>query len=260
MPERAAGAGAHRRLERGHARTCRTRQAGQWAPAGFWQRAAAWTLDAALLAPPTAWLTRSSWSGSASHWRQATAAVSRAAEAPLKLVLEGAPPLHAALRLLADPALSAAAAAVQTALLRGLGPPLAVFVLLAFAWHVGFERSAWQGSPGKRALGLRVADAAGRKPALWRSAWRFLAGGASWLTLNLGHAMAALPPRRLALHDRLSGTCVLARDPDLPGWARAWLLLVLALAVAGNVWLLLALEDAVQAALMRVLYVQRTLL
>src|SRR5690606_22646483 len=101
-----------------------------------------------------------------------------------------------------------------------LAGPLAAFALLAFAWHVGFERSCWQGTPGKRALGLRVADAAGAPPAAWRSAWRFLAGSASWLTLNLGHALAAVPPGRAALHDRLSRTRVLARDAALPGWAR----------------------------------------
>jgi uncharacterized RDD family membrane protein YckC len=223
------------------------------APAGFWQRTAAWTLDAALLALPAWWLSDVSIAAVAPTWRQAGEALSLAAEQPLRLILNGRSPVQAAIELLSDSTLAMAAAAVQSALVRTFAAPVGVFVLLAFAWHLGFERSPWRASPGKRALGLYVADRDGRKPPAWRSAWRFLAGTASWLTLNLGHALAALPPRRLALHDRLSGTRVLARRSGLPAWARAWLLLQLLLLLAANVWLLVALDAAVQGALQRVL-------
>jgi hypothetical protein len=223
------------------------------APAGFWQRTAAWTLDAALLALPAWWLSRVSIAAVAPAWRQAGEALSLAAERPLRLILDGRSPLQAAVELSSDSTLSTAADAVQLALVRTFAAPVGVFVLLAFAWHLGFERSSWQASPGKHALGLHVSDRDGHKPAAWRSAWRFLAGAASWLTLNLGHALAALPPRRLALHDRLSGTRVLARRSGLPAWARVWLLLQLLLLLAANVWLLVALDAAVQAALQRVL-------
>jgi len=35
----------------------------------------------------------------------------------------------------------------------------------------------------------------------------------SWLTLNLGHALALAAPRRQALHDRIAGTRILLRQP-----------------------------------------------
>jgi uncharacterized RDD family membrane protein YckC len=222
-------------------------------PAGFWQRAAAWTLDAALLAIPAWWLTRPAMTAAAPAWRRAGDALSLAVERPLRALVDGAGAPDAAMRMLADPALTDAAAALQQALVRSFAAPVAALALLAFAWHAGFERSAWQASPGKRALGLRVVDRAGAEPALWRSIWRFFAGTASWLTLNLGHALAALPPRHLALHDRLSGTRVLAGRAGLPVWAKAWLLLLALLLLAANVWLLLELDALVQAALERAL-------
>lgn len=222
-------------------------------PAGFWQRAAAWTLDAAPLAWPAWWIGAGTWPPAPAHWQRFAAALSAAFERPLRWLLDGDTPLQAAARLLVDPALPDVARTLGEALARSLAGPLAAFALLAFAWHVGFERSCWQGTPGKRALGLRVADAAGAPPAAWRSAWRFLAGSASWLTLNLGHALAAVPPGRAALHDRLSRTRVLARDAALPGWARAWLLLLALLLLAANAWLLMALDAVAQQALQRVL-------
>ncbi len=222
-------------------------------PAGFWQRTAAWTLDAAVVAAPAYWLARGAVDAARPAWHAFADALEAALAPALRRVLDGATPLEAATGLLADPSLSTAADALRAALVQGLVPPLCAFVPLALVWHVGFERSRWQASPGKRALGLRVVAASGGRPAAWRSVWRFLAGAASWLSLNLGHALAALPPRHLTLHDRLSETRVLARRAGLPGWAKAWLLLLALLLLAANAWLLLALDAAMQAALERAL-------
>jgi uncharacterized RDD family membrane protein YckC len=72
-----------------------------------------------------------------------------------------------------------------------------------------------------------VVDAATDGPvALVQSIVRHVASALSWLTLNLGHALAAIPPQKRALHDYLSGTRVtMSADVSqrLPGWARAWL-------------------------------------
>lgn len=175
------------------------------------------------------------------------------AERGVALVLEGATPAEAATRLLADPSFGAAAARLQEALLQLFAAPTAAFVVLALLWHAGFERSSWRGTPGKRALGLSVVQGTDAHPPSWRSAWRFVAGAASWLTLNLGHAMAALPPRHLALHDCLSGTRVVARNRALPGWAKVWLAAQGVLFVVLNVLLLYAVDAAVRTALERVL-------
>jgi hypothetical protein len=121
-------------------------------------------------------------------------------------------------------------------------------------WAVLFEQSRWQATPGKRALGLRVTDTQGRRLLAGHALQRHLAAGLSWLTLNLGHALAAVPPH-LALHDRISGTRVVSSTPSarLPGWARAWLLAQLLASVVAVGWLFLWLQAAMQATMQQAL-------
>lgn len=223
-------------------------------PAGFWQRYAAWSLDAALLAIPTWLLAHGAFAASLPAWRRFADALTSLFGNALQAAVAGASPLQASLGMLADPLLPTVSGLLHAALWSMFAWPLAVFVLLAFAWHLGFERSRWRASPGKRALGLRVTDATGAVPRFTRSLARFSAGGLCWLTLNLGHAMAALPPSHLALHDRLSGTRVLAGTQALPAWAKAWLWLQLAAFIAANAWLLQRVDAALQAALDAALY------
>ena len=45
-----------------------------------------------------------------------------------------------------------------------------------------------------RAFGLKVTDVQGRRLKAGHALQRHLAAGLSWLTLNLGHAMALFPP------------------------------------------------------------------
>jgi uncharacterized RDD family membrane protein YckC len=208
--------------------------------AGVWRRYAAWSLDAAclaLLALPLAW----------PRMRAALSALHASFLALSDLLMQrlgdafGAPmdPAALATRLLADPAVRAAAEAMQAALAWLLLAPLLAYAALALAWHVGFQATRGQASPGQRALGLWVARADGTRAGWPRLVLRQLATTLSWLTLNLGHALALLPPHR-ALHDVLSGTSVFegADAPRLPGWARAWIgLQALAVLLAGA-WLL----------------------
>ena len=222
------------------------------AAAGFWQRGAAWTLDAAVLALPAWWLSRPALAAAGHAGDRAMQALGRLLAQVLRRMVEGETALATVTALRRDPLLTEAAAGLQSALLQGLGVPAAWFALLAFAWHVGFERSGWNASPGKRLLGLYVTDGAGARPPAWRSAWRFLTGTASWLSLNLGHAMALLPARH-ALHDLLSDTRVRARAPGLPAWARAWLWALALASLAGGIWALRWLQQAMQAALERAL-------
>ena len=112
-------------------------------------------------------------------------------------------------------------------------------------WHVAFE--ACQGTtPGKWAVGLRVAPFTPGTPTFdqsglgWRlTAFRFAASWLSWLTLNIGHAIAWRRRDRAMLHDLVSKTQVI-EDPEvvLCGWilsppyhrvARmtAWIILIL---------------------------------
>lgn len=229
-------------------------------PAGFWQRTAGWSLDAALLAPLALAL---SW-----PWIQApllalqarSDALLRATGTAMADVL-----LHAggggaggllmpAVALMHDPALRQASAAVETALWAVSWPPLLAFVLLGAAWQAGFERSRWQASPGRRLLGLRVVDRDGRPIGTAHALGRHAAGGLSWLTLNLGHLMAASAPRRLALHDYVSRTRVHSAQRRLPGWAVAWLAMLAVAMLAANVWLVRYASAGLRAALEAALY------
>lgn len=221
------------------------------APAGFLARYAAWSLDAACLLPLVALLAHSPVQRAVVQAQAAWQTVSAVTARLLGEALAGAPsPTALAHALLADPALRAASLRLQAAIAVLLLAPLLLYAACACLWSLGFECSSWQATPGKRALGLTVVDADGRRLRPGRAFGRFLAAGLSWLSGNIGHAMAAVPPH-LALHDRLSGTRVLAARAGLPAWARAWLAvqaLALCIAIA---WLFTAMQSAMEAALLR---------
>ena len=226
------------------------------APAGFWARYAAWSLDAACLLPLVALLSTSRIRHAASDARAAFDTLMQSIPPLLGDALSGAQsPVELAHQVLASPALANASTRLDDALTAIVVTPLLVYALLALLWSVSFEQSRWQATPGKRALGLVVADTQGRPLKAGHALLRFLAAGLSWLTLNLGHAMAALAPRHLALHDLASDTRVLrqADATQLPSWAKAWLfaqLLALVFATAGLfIWLQAAMQAAMQQAL-----------
>jgi uncharacterized RDD family membrane protein YckC len=156
-------------------------------------------------------------------------------------------------QVLRDPALRATAATAESAVYGVLLPPLLVFAVLAAGYWIGFERSAWQATPGKRALALQVTDLQGRRLDFARAAARHVAGALSWLTLNLGHALAAVPPQKRALHDYIAGTRVVHGDgePRLPGWAKAWVAWQVLLAVGLPAWLVLRYIAGLQAAMLQ---------
>lgn len=220
------------------------------APAGFWRRYAAWTLDAATIGLPVLLLAWPAMTIAAAALIAAFDALSaRLASLMLDGLASAQSPLLLSRQWLADPVLLQATRDLQSALGALLPPPLLGFVAASLAWHVGFERSARQATPGQRALGLIVVDDAGRRLPAGHALLRFFAGSLSWLTLNLGHAMAALPPSHLALHDRISGTRVRLRSDQakaLPLWAKAWIALQLLALLAANAWLLRVAMQAMQ--------------
>ena len=79
---------------------------------------------------------------------------------------------------------------------------------LAWLYHATLERSPAQATPGKRALGLRIADARGRPISFGRAGGRFFAKLVSAAILLIGFAFAAFSPRRQALHDMIAATVV----------------------------------------------------
>ncbi|WP_242111916.1 RDD family protein [Luteimonas aquatica] len=194
-------------------------------PAGFWRRYAAWSLDAAIVAVPTALLLwRHLAGGGAAVAADYAAFLQGMVRGMTEAAAVGAPPAELAWSWLSDPALRQALGALRHDLFALLWPPILLFALLGALYRMGLEASARQATPGQRALRLQIADASGLRIGALRALGRHFAGALSWLTLNLGHAMAALPPRRLALHDRLSNTRVLQRGGHaLPAWAAWWM-------------------------------------
>lgn len=249
----------NRNRDRGHGRSHNAADATSLTPdlpAGFWRRYAAWTLDAVPIAALALLFASSGIGRRIAALRAAFDALSATMAT---LMIDGLGSMQSAPLLvqpwLRDPALREGAATLQSAIGALLLPPLVGFVAVALVYDVAFERSPWHATPGKRALGLAVVDERGRRIKAGHALLRFCAGALSWLTLNLGHAMAALPPRHLALHDRISGTRVvrISADATMPAWAKAWLVLQLCAFVTANAWAFAALSHAMQTAVERAL-------
>lgn len=225
------------------------------APAGLLPRSVAWSLDAACLLPLVALLGSARMGDALDQAGAAREAMAAALPRLLEQAIGGATDPVALARIwLADPALAAASASLQSALSDLVLTPLLLYALLACLWTVGFEASAWQATPGKRALGLTVTDRDGRRLRSGGALLRFLAAGLSWLTLNIGHALVAFPPH-LALHDRISGTRVIAaRDrARMPPWAWAWLAMLAFALLVALVWGFVQLQALMQAAMQQAL-------
>jgi uncharacterized RDD family membrane protein YckC len=190
------------------------------AAAGFWRRTFAWMLDFLVLGTLAALLARTPMQrGWEAGFAAARLLSERAAQALVDGMLDGVRLPALVQSLLHDPKLLEPAASLQAALWQATLPWLLGYALLALGWHVGGELSPWQGSPGKHALGLRVTDLQGRRLSPPRVGLRHVAGLLSWLTLNLGHLLAALPPHRRALHDRIAGARVVRRQASKPALA-----------------------------------------
>lgn len=99
------------------------------------------------------------------------------------------------------------------------------YVVIGGAYFALCESSIWQATLGKRLLGIKVVNVDGARIGLGRALARFFAAGLSWLSLNIGHALAAMPPEHRALHDHIASTRVENADPThrrMPLWA--WLI------------------------------------
>lgn len=221
-------------------------------PAGFWPRYAAWSLDAALVAALTCLLGAGLWRRLAAEAARAYAEVNaRVAEAMSSSALDDLDFAGFAARVSADPGVHAAAAAATSALTALVLGWVLAYAALGLVYEVAFVGFApWRATPGKRALGLRVAARGGGELGAARAALRYLAGALSWLTLNVGHMMAAAKPEHLALHDRIAGASV-RRDgaAGMPPWGWLWLAAQATAALAAAVWLMWTLQASLDAAL-----------
>ena len=73
------------------------------------------------------------------------------------------------------------------------------------------ESSAWQGTLGKKALGLEVTDLDGNRIGFGRATGRFFAKFISAIILLIGYIMAGFTEKKQALHDIMASCLVLRR-------------------------------------------------
>jgi uncharacterized RDD family membrane protein YckC len=80
--------------------------------------------------------------------------------------------------------------------------------MVALAYFVFMESSRWQGTLGKRAVGIKVTDLQGNRIGLGRALGRYLGKIVSAFTLLIGYIMAGFTERKQALHDMMASTLV----------------------------------------------------
>ena len=84
------------------------------------------------------------------------------------------------------------------------------FLLISWIYYAAMESSPWQGTIGKRALGIIVTDSNGVKLDFWRASGRFFSRIVTNLVpLGIGYVIAGFTRRRQALHDLIASTIVL---------------------------------------------------
>jgi uncharacterized RDD family membrane protein YckC len=108
----------------------------------------------------------------------------------------------------------------QDPFINGMPPAFALFI--AFCIFLGvfgtwlyfalLESSEWQGTAGKKVLGLIVTDMAGQRVTFLRATGRHFGKiVTSFIPLGIGYAMAGFTQKRQALHDMIASCLVLRR-------------------------------------------------
>ena len=87
--------------------------------------------------------------------------------------------------------------------------PLWLVVMVDWLYNAGLESSAWQATPGKRALGIKVTDLNGNRISFGRATVRFVAHLVSVVTLLIGYLIQPFTAKRQALHDLIARTLVI---------------------------------------------------
>ena len=85
----------------------------------------------------------------------------------------------------------------------------------AVAYFAGLHASKWQGTIGKKILGLKVTDLKGNRISFWRAFGRYLAMSFLSGILLIGYIMAAFTEKKQGLHDLIAGTLVVKKQGDI---------------------------------------------
>jgi uncharacterized RDD family membrane protein YckC len=86
-------------------------------------------------------------------------------------------------------------------------------IIIGWLYSALMESSSWQGTVGKKVLGIRVTDMNGHRIGFGKASGRHFAKLLSQLICFIGFIMAAFTERRQALHDMIAATLVLEGAP-----------------------------------------------
>lgn len=151
--------------------------------AGFWKRVAAYILDGIILYIPQM-LIEKAFGGDA-------------AKAALK---------QASLDAVGNPD---AMMAANMHYYSTMWPAMLLILVMGVLYFALCESSAWQGTLGKLALGIRVTDLQGKRISFPRALGRYFAKILSAIILGIGFLMVAWTQRKQGLHDMICDTLVL---------------------------------------------------
>jgi uncharacterized RDD family membrane protein YckC len=82
-------------------------------------------------------------------------------------------------------------------------------LVIQWLYFAFFESGGWQATPGKRLMGLRVTDLAGKRISFARATGRWFSKIISSLMLCIGYFMVGVTDKKQGLHDKMAETLVL---------------------------------------------------
>lgn len=92
-----------------------------------------------------------------------------------------------------------------------------VSILVGVAYFAGLESSSWQGTIGKKAVGLVVTDMNGNRISFLRALGRYVGKFLSAMIIFIGFIMVGFTERKQGLHDMIASTLVLKGQPGMVG-------------------------------------------
>ena len=92
-----------------------------------------------------------------------------------------------------------------------------VSLLVTWLYYALCESSSWQGTVGKKVVGLRVTDLNGNRISFGKATGRHFGKIVSALILGIGFIMIAFTEQKQGLHDIMAGTLVL-KGPAQPDY------------------------------------------
>jgi len=81
-------------------------------------------------------------------------------------------------------------------------------IAIGWLYEALLDSSSWQGTVGKKLLGLRVVDLNGNRISFGRATGRYFAKVLSGMICLIGYIMIAFTEKKQGLHDLLAGTLV----------------------------------------------------